>query len=175
MSLNKIDVEVTQETETQAIQGVREVRSLLGFLVGLPAKEKLRLPKLGDSYVEFVNRVRRHAQLHPDYLPQRITLEMFLRDMDACERLQRVSADVKSLDRDLDDTIMLLKSEYYQTSRLFYKAAKNAAKEGDKDAERIANDLAAHYMKRSPGEDEPEDTEDTEDNTNPGDEPQQPV
>lgn len=149
MSLNKIDVEVTPESEAEVIQHVRDGRALLDFLIGLSKKEKRRLPKLGSSYVDFVDKTRVHSQQFPEFLPQRVTLEMFLRDLNACDSLERVSAEVKSFDKDLDDTITLLKSEYYKTARLYYKAVQNAASEGDKDAERIAKDLSAHYRKKT--------------------------
>ena len=163
MSLNKIDVEITQENEAQVIQHVKDGRALLDFLVGLSKKEKRRLSKLGSSYVDFVDRARVHAQKFPAYLPQRVTFEMFLRDINSCNSLQRISAEVKSLARDLEDTILLMKSEYYQTARLYYKAVKDAAAEGDKDAERIANDLSEHYMRRTSDSNEPDDTPDTPD------------
>jgi hypothetical protein len=161
MSLNMIDAELTQENEDLAIQHVRDGRSLLPFLVGLPAKEIRRMPKLGDSYVEFVNRMRYHAQMFPKYFPADITLEIFNRDYDLNERLQRVSKVVKSFDKDLDDTILLLKSEFYKASRLYYSNAKTAGKAGDKDAERIAKDLSEHYMKRDAGSETPAETTDT--------------
>ena len=100
---------------------------------------------------------------------------MFQRDLDLRDGLKELSADLKALDRDLDDTIMLVESEIYQTSRLFYKGAKASAKEGDKDAERIAKDLSNHYKKRRLNADDSGDTTDSTDTTNPGDNPEQPV
>jgi len=155
MSLNKIDVEVTPESEAQVIQYVRDGRALLDFLIGLSAKEKRRLPKLGTNYVEFVNQFRNHAEKFPEYLPPPITLAHFDRDFNSCGSLERVSTEIKSFDKDLDDTILLLRSEYYQTARVYYRAVKSAAKEGDKDAERIAADLAEFYKKHGTDPDEP--------------------
>ena len=155
MSLNKIDVEVTPENEAQVIQHIRDSRALLDFLIGLAAKEKRRLPKLSPSLADFVTRFRYHAEKFPTYLPQQITVEHFDRDFNTCGTLERVSTEIKSFDRDLDDTILLLKSEYYQTARVYYRSAKSAAKEGDKDAERIAADLAEYYKRQSAESEEP--------------------
>lgn len=162
MSLNKIDAELTQENEDLVIQYVGDARALLDFLVGLPTKEIRRMAKLGDSYVEFVNRMRYHAQKFPQYFAAGATLESFNKDYNLNERLQRISTDVTSLKKDLDDTILLLKSEFYKTSRLYYNNAKAAGKAGDKDAERIAKDLSEHYMKRDADPEPPAETTDTD-------------
>lgn len=155
MSLNKIDVEVTPENEAQVIQHIQDGRALLDFLIGLSAKEKRRLPKLGSSYVEFVNRFRFHAEKFPEYLTPKVTLEHFDRDVRASETLERIATEVRSFQKDLEDTILLLRSEYYQTARVYYKAARAAAAEGDKDGERIAADLGEYYKKKSPESEEP--------------------
>jgi len=150
MITNRIDVEVTTEKETQVIQNVKDGRAQLDFLVGLSKKEIRRTPKLGAPYLDFTNRVRAHAANFPGYMPQQITLEMFNRDFKATESLHRILAEILSFEKDLEDTLLVLKSEIYQTSRLYYKAVQAAGRAGDKDADRIATDLSAHYMKKIP-------------------------
>ncbi len=166
MITNKIDVEVTAEKEAQVIQNVKDAHALLDFLVGIPKKEKRRMPKLGAPYLDFTTRVRAYAAKFPGYLPQQITLDMFNRDTLANESLQRVLAVVKSLENDLEDTMLLLKSEIYQTSRLYYKAVQAAGRAGDKDADRIATDLSAHYIKRTSDSTDSGENENTATNTN---------
>ena len=172
MFLNKIDAEITQENEDQVKQHIGGIRTVLDFLVGLPVEEKRRLAKLSFRYVEFTNKVRIYAEKFPGHLPNEVTLEMFQRDLDLRDGLRRLSAELKALDRDFDDTIMLLESEIYQTSRLFYKGVKASAKEGDKDAERISKDLSDHYKKRRLDSDESEEATDSADTT---DNPEKPV
>ncbi len=155
MISNRIDAEVTMEKETQVIQNIKDGRAQLDFLVGFSKKEIRRMPKLGAPYLEFTNRVRAHAAKFPGYLPQQITLEMYNRDFKASESVQRMLAEVKSFEKDLEDTLLVLKSEIYQTSLLYYKAVQAAGRAGDKDADRIATDLSAHYMKKIPVSTEP--------------------
>jgi hypothetical protein len=45
MTLNKISAEIPQEQETQVIQYVKDIKSLLPFLVGLNSKDRRRLAK----------------------------------------------------------------------------------------------------------------------------------
>ncbi|MCP5103332.1 MAG: hypothetical protein GY950_08135 [bacterium] len=161
MSLNKIDVEVTQENEALVGQHLNDARSVLDFLIGLSRKEKRRLPKLGVAYVDFVDRFRFHVEKFPKYLSPEITVAHFDRDVDAREALERIRTDVKSFLQDIEDTILLLKSEYYQTARVYYRATRSAAAEGDKDAERIAKDLSEYYKRHAPNSDEPAVTPET--------------
>lgn len=156
MILNKIDAEITQENEDQVLQHIGGIRTVLSFLVGLPVEDKKRLSKLSFRYVEFTNLVRIYAEKFPGHLPNEVTLEMFRRDLDLRDGLKRVSSELKALDRDIDDTLMLLESEIYQTSRLFYKGVKASAQEGDKDAERLSKELSNHYRKKRLNTDNPE-------------------
>lgn len=172
MILNKIDAEITLENKDQVGQHIGGIRAILSFLIGLPVEEKLRLTKLSFRYVEFTNLVRIYAENFPGHLPNEVTLEMFQRDLDLRDDLKELSADLKALDRDIDDTILLVESEIYQTSRLFYKGVKASALEGDKDAERIAKELSNHYRKRRSAANDPGDTTDSTDTT---DNPEQPV
>jgi hypothetical protein len=147
LTFNKIDAEVTQETETQVIQGVRDVQSLLDFLIALPDDEKKRLAKSSGRYLEFIDRFRIHAGKFPNYL-QHITLEDFDKDKDARDSLRRISAELDSFNQYIKDTILVISSEMYQAARVYYKSVKAAAAEGDEDAERIAKDLYYSYMKK---------------------------
>lgn len=175
MILNKIDAEITQENKDQVGQHISGIRAILAFLIGLPVDEKQRLTKLSFRYVEFTNLVRIYAEKYPGHLPNEVTLEMFQRDLALKDGLKRLSAELKALDRDLDDTILLVESEIYQTSRMFYKGVKASALEGDKDAERLAKELSDHYKKKRSTPNNPEDTVDSDDTTNPGDNPEQPA
>ncbi len=166
MISNRIDAEVTMEKETQVIQNIKDGRAQLDFLVGFSKKEIRRMPKLGAPYLEFTNRVRAHAAKFPGYLPQQITLEMYNRDFKASESVQRMLAEVKSFEKDLEDTLLVLKSEIYQTSLLYYKAVQAAGRAGDKDADRIATDLSAHYIKRTSDSTDSGENENTATNTN---------
>jgi len=125
MILNKIDAEITQENEDQVLQHIGGIRTNLGFLVGLPAEDKKRLTKLSFRYVEFTNLVRIYAEKFPGHLPNAVTLEMFQRDLDLREGLKRLSSELKALDRDIDDTMMLLESEIYPDLAIVLQGCKS--------------------------------------------------
>ena len=164
MLLNKINAEIPQEQETQVIQYVKDIKSLLPFLVGLNSKDRIRLAKLSRGRVDMVDRSFIHATQIPRYLPSFVTPEEFKKEVDLRECLQRIGAEIDSLKEKIDDTILLVGSEAYRSARLFYKTVKAAAREGAEDAERIAKDISYHFKKKTTSENNT-DNPDNKDNT----------
>ena len=170
MLLNKISAEIPQEQETQVIQYVKDIKSLLPFLVGLNSKDRIRLAKLSRGHVDMVDRSFIHATQIPRYLPSFVTQEGFKKEMDLRDCLQRIGAEIDSLKEKVDDTILLVGSEAYRSARLFYKTVKAAASEGEEDAELIAKDIAYHFKKKSSSENNtnnPDNTDNTDIAVNP--------
>lgn len=164
MTLNKISAEVAQEQETQAIQYVKDIKSLLPFLIGLNSEDRVKMAKLSRGHVDMVDRSLIHASSIPQYLPSYVSLEEFKKDVELKNCLHRIAAEINSLAEKVNDTLLLVESEAYQAARLFYKSVKAAAKEGAEDAERISKEIAYHYKKKtSPGDntDNPENTDNT--------------
>jgi len=166
MKLNKISAEIPQEQETQVIQYVKDIESLLPFLIGLNSKERMRLAKLSRKRVDMVDRSFIHATSIPRYLPSFVTLEGFKQEVDLRDCLQRIAAEVDSLKGKIDDTILQVGSEAYRSARLFYNTVKAAAREGAEDAERIAKDLSYHYKWKTTSENNTDNPDNTENNVN---------
>lgn len=157
MSLNKISAVVSQEQESQIINHIKDARNILGFLVNLTSKQRIRMSKLSRARVDFVDQSLVHVRSNPDYLPAYIELEEFVKDVELKDCLHRILAEVNSFSERLSDTLMTVESEAYRTARLFYKSVKAAAREGAEDAERISRDLAYHYRDLGPSKGESDD------------------
>lgn len=160
---NKISAVITQEQETQVVQHIHDSRDLMPFLVALTSEERVRAPKMSRGKVDFLETAAVHIQAKPDYLPAYVSFEEFKKDMDLRNSLHRIRAELAALSQRIDDTILQVETEAYQASRLYYKSAKAAAKEGGEDAERISRDLAYHYKKRVSKEEEEEEEEEKKD------------
>ncbi|NIM16289.1 MAG: hypothetical protein GTO45_30195 [Candidatus Aminicenantes bacterium] len=150
MSVNKISAEVPQETENNVIQLIKDAEAQLPFLRDLPSEERIRLAKLSRRYVDFVDKSHILVQTHPQYLVSYLSLEEFTKDVNLKNCLHRIYAQLISFTEKLKGTILLVESEAYQTSRLFYKSAQAAAKEGAEDAELIVKTLPYHFKDRGP-------------------------
>ncbi|MCP5104483.1 MAG: hypothetical protein GY950_13940, partial [bacterium] len=145
MSLSRISAEIPQETEVVVIQHIKDARAQLPFLVDLSAEERKRIPKLGRTRVDFVDRGLIHLTAHPELKPPIIDIAEFTSDVELKNALRRVEKELDDLRDRVRDTLMVVESEAYQATRVFYKTVKSAAKEGVEDAERIVKDLAYHY------------------------------
>lgn len=149
MSINKINVEVTQETEDQVLQNIEASTEPLDFLIKLQTLERIRLAKMGRKDLGFVERALMHATDNPQYLNNYVTIDDFGKDVGTAKCLRRFNAATDSLKERINDTRLLVESEAYATARVYYKAVKAAAQVGVPGAEAIAADLSVHYKKRS--------------------------
>jgi hypothetical protein len=145
---NRISAEVLPETEDRLNQNIDGIETDLPFLIDLPVDEKRRLSKLGRKRVDFVDRGVIHIKASPEYLPSYRPLDEFLKDVALRDSLHRIHRRIKSLEKRLRDTILLVESEAYAATRIFYNSVQTAARSGSKDAELIANDLAFHFKRK---------------------------
>ncbi|NIM11345.1 MAG: hypothetical protein GTO45_05080 [Candidatus Aminicenantes bacterium] len=164
MSVNKISAEVAQETEDRIIQAFTDAEAELPFLTDLTSEERIRMVKLSRKYVDFVDKSHILVETHPQYLPTYLNLDEFTKDVNLKNSLNRIYARASSFIQKLKDTILLVESEAYQTSRLFYKSAQAAAKEGAEDAGIIVKTLSYHFKDHGPktGTDNTDSTDSTD-------------
>ncbi|MCP5052484.1 MAG: hypothetical protein GY940_35275 [bacterium] len=147
MTVNTISEEISQETETGILAGIKTIWDLLPFLLLLTADARRSMSRLSRSKVDFVDQSRLHAINHPQYVQPFINIDEFSKDVDLKDALRRIFLELDSLHRHVKDTLLIAETEAYTTARLFYKSVKSAAKEGEADAEVIAKDLSYHYKK----------------------------
>jgi hypothetical protein len=152
MQVKKISDSISPDVEAQIIQSLKDMHEQqMPFLLDLATKERMRMAKLSPRYVDFVDTGYRHAVTSPQFLPSFLPLEEFTKDMNLRDSLLRIREEVRILDKKLRDTIMVVNSEAYQSSRLFYKSVKAAAMEKEDGAETIVKDLAYHHKKKRNG------------------------
>jgi len=149
MSLDQFNLVVAPETETQAIQHVKDAGGLLDFLQDISPEDRRGYAKMSVSKQDFIDKTLIHGEQHPDILPQYTNLESFRNGVTLVKCLERVHAQVKPLNEKLQDTIMLARAEVYEVARAFYSAVKEAAKHGVPEMEHILKDLSYHFRKIS--------------------------
>lgn len=145
MIQNLIDAQLSTENENLAIQKLKETESLFPFMVKLSPQERQTLPKMGKKTLDFVERSMVYARENPELVPPYMSIEAQERDMELSKQVQRVLAILEPFCEKLRDTHMLLGSEAYATSRVFYTTVKGAAKAGVPGSETIANDLGERF------------------------------
>lgn len=156
MATNVISLEVTQEQATEVDRLLKEIETRLGPLVDLTFAARKHLAKMGRRNVDFVDRGYRHAEINREYLTGKIPYEEFKKDVDLAGWLRIVEKKLALIFNKVKDTAILAEAEAYRAARLYYNAARAAARAGDEVAEQIARDMSIHYRKkRSPNEEIP--------------------
>ncbi len=160
---NKIDAEIPQAVEDALRQQILDMYTQFPWLVRFNIDERKRLVKMGHRYVDFVDKALINAQSKGQYLTNPITLDAWVRDVSLRNSLSRIYNEWRTAGESLRDTLLLVESESYQTARIFYKAVKAFASEGDSVAEQIERELSK-YHKKKPADDEevPEEPEASE-------------
>ncbi|MFA9372430.1 MAG: hypothetical protein ACERIH_12035 [Labilibaculum antarcticum] len=118
---------------------------LSSLLIALSADEKKDLPKIGEHYMDFVDRAFEGAEKNPELVPPYLKLDEVKVDMDAWKLLHAIERDLERLVSLLGDTATLSGSEAYSSMLSFYNFLKQAAKDGVPNAKPLYNSLK-HYF-----------------------------
>lgn len=145
MIQNVIDAQLSTEDENLAVQKLKETENLFPFMVKLSPQERQTLPKMGKKTLDFVERTMVYAKENPGLVPPFLSIEAQQRDMALSRQVQRILAVLEPFCEKLRDTYMLLGSEAYAGSRVFYTTVKGAAKAGVPGSETIAKDLGERF------------------------------
>ena len=164
MILKKINAVITQEQQSQIIKLIKQARVMLNFLVNLTSIVRIRLAKLSRAHVDFVDTALVEAKTNPAYVPHYFSIEEFIKDVELRDNLHLIRAELAAFTERIDDTILVVQTEAYRKSRLFYQSVKVAGKSGEEDAERIAKSLSYHFKKLGKPGKSKNNNDDTNDN-----------
>ncbi len=147
MIKNRVSAEMPVEVETQAMDAITALKGMFPFLVDLTPDERVRMAKMSRLRVDFVDKAELYADQRPELVPSYVQVDEFKKDLDLRRGLERVFASIYPLVEKVSDTIMVLKSEAYEASRLFYKAVQDADAAGVEGTEQILGVLSPHFKR----------------------------
>jgi hypothetical protein len=143
---NQIEVRIPDADVEDIKAAIGTLRSkLLPHLKTLNAKERQKLPKMGDGTVAFVQKAYEYGQGHGKFVPAFLDMDAFSRDLSAIQDMNDFARGLSPICAALEDSLLLAGSEAYQGSLMFYQSVKNAMRAKDPDAKLIANDLAERF------------------------------
>jgi len=154
MNNNLMSLQVSQELVDEVDRLLKDLEVRLSPLSELTIAEQRRLTKMGRKNVDFVERGYRHADISRDYLIGKISFEEFKKDVDLGKWLRIVEKKMGMIASKVKSTAILAEADAYRAARLYYNAAKAAARAGDVLAEPIARDMSIHYRKKKSAQDE---------------------
>ena len=148
-SQNLVSGVLTDETLNTALAGIQSLTESMNFLISLSPDERRHLSKLKAGHVDFVRQIRDVCNQNPGFLPRQFDLEEFDRDVALANQLDQVETALSTLARQMEDTLMAVRSDMYSSALEAYGYLQ-VAREGDGlDGHR--RDLRQFFRRRRSG------------------------
>ena len=151
---NKIDVSVNQETQTQILQGVATLKTLMPFLIKLSKKQREALHKLSDGRKPFTEKGLYYGTNNADLNPGTELLEACNNDFTLYSFLNNVEKELLQLLEMVRDTKQLAGAEALTVASFIYSVAKLKLKLGAPGMQSIVDDLGKLFEQSSDADDE---------------------
>jgi hypothetical protein len=141
---NLISAETDDETITNAIVSINDVKSHFPFLINLSAAERKKFRKMGPKSVDYVNDNLAGANQFTSSLPANFPLTEFAKDVQLINKLYPLLVAAQALSEGLNDTILALGSDAMKESDEVYDFLKKAAKR-DANAKALVEQIARRF------------------------------
>jgi hypothetical protein len=121
---------VIPDAELQNINSlIAQLKAALAAYVHKLTNDQIgALLKMGDKTVNFVSKVKDYTETNPKFVPNFMNVEDFIIDVNAVNKLSPVAKNIKQIDADLSDTIILAGNGFpYILNNFYYISIKNAS------------------------------------------------
>lgn len=134
--------------EISAIEaGLASIRQTMPFMIGLSAKDRMRLNPIGTKSTQFVQRVVESIRQNPGMAPQFIDANTLENGYMLYNQLGNILISVENLQRKVADTMLATGSATHGSALDFYNSAQRAAKSGIPGAQAVVDMLKPHFRK----------------------------
>lgn len=119
------------------------------LVTNLTNEERQNMLKMGDKTLAFVDKALEFAQLSPAFKPAYLNLEEAKKDFELAKNLSDILKDITTLQRGLEDTMMVAGGEAYDASLIFYASVKGASRTNEPGAQAVYEELSKRFPRRS--------------------------
>jgi hypothetical protein len=144
---NQISMTIPAETLAAITTNFSAVNALLAniLLFNLTAEERKAMLVMGDKTLAFVQKSLEYAENNPALLPPYLDLAEAKKDFALAHDLYGVLQQVNTLQRAIEDTMMVAGSEAYNAALVFYNSVKGASRVNVPGSEAVYNDLQQRF------------------------------
>jgi hypothetical protein len=148
---NLISTEIPAQNMADILNQLTAVNnSLAGILIfNLTGQDRKELYKLGDKSQAFVEKSLEYASTNPTLVPTYLDLPEGRKDLKLFQDLSTILKQVSTLQRAVEDTMMVAGSEAYDAALVFYASVKGASRVNVPGSEAIFEDLQKRYIAKS--------------------------
>jgi hypothetical protein len=115
------------------------------LLFNLTPTERLELSKMGDKTIAFVQKSLEYAEKNPALVPGYLDIAEAKKDLLFSQDLNAILKQVSTLQRAIEDTVMVAGSEAYNAALVFYSSVKGASRVNVPGSEAVYNDLQQRF------------------------------
>lgn len=146
MNQNNVSIEFT-EAELQSLRdAMAAMRAILDpHLKVLTPQNRIKLPKMGDGTLPFVEKAIDYAKSDGKFLPPYVEMTELEKDWAVFKSLMPLYRELKQLESNMNDTLMMAGSEAYIGSLGYYNSVKYGARLNVADAKVIYEDLRQRF------------------------------
>ncbi len=148
---NLISTEIPAQNMADILNQLTAVNnSLAGILIfNLTGQDRKELYKLGDKSQAFVEKSLEYASTNPTLVPTYLDLPEGRKDLKLFQDLSTILKQVSTLQRAVEDTMMVAGSEAYDAALVFYASVRGASRVNVPGSEAIFEDLQKRYIAKS--------------------------
>jgi hypothetical protein len=110
-SQNLISATLAEETQTEILQALAEIKGKLNFLITLQPEEIRTLIKAGNGFAPLIEKAFLVANEHPEILPPVVDIDEFKKDYALIRALTIITNQVDELADGLKNTLIAAKSD----------------------------------------------------------------
>jgi hypothetical protein len=144
---NLISSAISAENLTEINSKLTAIQTTLAsvLLFNLTAAERQALHTMGDKTLAFVQKALEYAENNPALMPPYLDLGEAKKDFALSHDLYGILQQVNTLQRALEDTMMVAGSEAYDAALIFYNSVKGASRVNVPGSEAVYNDLQQRF------------------------------
>ena len=144
---NLISTTIPAETLAAINTNLSAVNAALAniLLFNLTADERKAMRVMGDKSIAFVQKALEYAENNPTLLPSYLDLVEAKKDFALAHDLYSILQQINTLQRAVEDTMMVAGSEAYDAALIYYNSIKAASRGNVPGTEAIYNDLQQRF------------------------------
>lgn len=144
---NQISTAIPAETLADINTNFAAINTSLDktLLFNLTADERKAMRIMGDKSIAFVQKALEYAENNQALIPTYLDLSEAKKDFALARDLYGILQQLNTLQRAVEDTMMVAGSEAYDAALIFYSSVKGASRVNVPGSEAIYNDLQQRF------------------------------
>ncbi len=144
---NRISSQIPSETMTGINEHLNALNTALKnvLVFNLTAEERQSLRIMGDKTLAFVQKSIEYAEANPSLTPVYLDMDEAKKDFALTHDLYSILQKVNTLQRAIEDTMMVAGREAYDAALIFYNSVKGASRVNVPGSEAVYNDLQQRF------------------------------